>query len=106
MGGPSERELMEKLGKIREKLLKTEKDINNEFAKIEKTKLDALKKTEEVKRSADHDLEKIEKDIVKSADLAPESRQRLSQEISLLKNDIFQRYTNLKTRISKALTPR
>jgi hypothetical protein len=26
MGGPSERELMEKLGKIREKILKTEKD--------------------------------------------------------------------------------
>jgi len=51
-------------------------------------------------------LEKIEKDIVKSADLAPESKQRLSQEISLLKNEIFQRYTDLKTRITRALTPR
>ena len=106
MGGPSERELMEKLGKIREKILKTEKDINNEFSKMEKIKLDALKRTEEVKRSADHNLEKIEKDIVKSADLAPESKQRLSQEISLLKNEIFQRYTDLKTRITRALTPR
>jgi len=106
MGGTSEREYMEKMGKIREKLLKTETDIKNDFAKIEKIKLDALKKTEEMRRSAEHDLEKVEKDMVKSKDLAAESRQRLSSEIAVLKDEIGQRYTELKTRISKAIAPK
>jgi vacuolar-type H+-ATPase subunit H len=106
MGGTSEREYAEKISKIKEKLLKTEKEIKNDFEKIEKIKLDALKKTEEKRRSAEKDLEKVEKDVLKSQDLAMESRQRLSSEISLLKGEIGHRYTELKTQISKAIEPR
>jgi len=106
MGGTSEREYTEKVSKIKEKVLKTEKDIKNDFAKIEKIKLDTLKKTEEMRRSAENDLEKVEKDILKSKDLATESRQRLNSEIAVLKSEIGQRYTELKTQISKAIEPK
>ena len=106
MGGTSEREYVEKMSKIKEKILKTEKDVKNDFAKIEKIKLDRLKKTEEMRRSAENDLEKVEKDILKSKDLATESRQRLNSEIAVLKSEIEQRYTELKTQISKAIEPK
>jgi len=106
MGGPSEREYADKVSKIKEKMLKTEKDIKNDFAKIEKIKLDALKKTEDMRRSAENDLEKVERDILKSQDLATESRQRLNSEIVILKGEIGQKYTALKTQISKAIEPR
>jgi NAD+--asparagine ADP-ribosyltransferase len=106
MGGASEREYTDKMGKIREKIIKTEKNINEEFAKIEKIKLEALRKTEEIRESAIKDLEKIEKDIVKSKDLASESRQRLTSEITTLKDEIFQKYNMLKSRISKAIAPK
>jgi len=106
MGGASEREYLEKIRKIKEKMIKTEKDINNEFAKIEKIKFDTLKKTEDMRRSAEQDLEKVEKDMVKSQDLAAESRQRLDSEIASLKSDIGRRYTDLKARISKAIAPK
>jgi len=106
MGGTSEREYIEKISKIKEKILKTEKDVKNDFAKIEKIKLDTLKKTEEMRRSAENDLEKVEKDILKSKDLAMESRQRLNSEIVVLKGEIGQRYTELKTQISKAIEPK
>jgi NAD+--asparagine ADP-ribosyltransferase len=106
MGGTSEREYAEKVSKIKEKILKTEKDVKNDFAKIEQIKLDTLKKTEEMRRSAENDLEKVEKDILKSKDLATESRQRLNSEIAVLKSEIGQRYTELKTQISKAIEPK
>ena len=106
MGGTSEREYIEKMSKIKEKILKTEKGVKNDFAKIEKIKLDTLKKTEEMRRSAENDLEKVEKDILKSKDLATESRQRLNSEIAVLKSEIGQRYTELKTQISKAIEPK
>jgi NAD+--asparagine ADP-ribosyltransferase len=106
LGGTSEREYSEKVKKIKEKIMKTEKDVKNDFAKIEKIKLDALKKTEDMRRSAESDLEKIEKDILKSQDLASESKQRLSSEIALLKSEIENRYTEMKTRISKAIEPK
>jgi NAD+--asparagine ADP-ribosyltransferase len=106
LGGTSEREYIEKMSKIKEKILKTEKGVKNDFAKIEKIKLDRLKKTEEMRRSAENDLEKVEKDILKSKDLATESRQRLNSEIAVLKSEIGQRYTELKTQISKAIEPK
>ena len=106
MGGTSEREYIEKISKIKEKILKTEKDIKNDFTKIEKIKLDTLKKNEEMRRSAENDLEKVEKGILKSKDLTTESRQRLNSEIAVLKSEIGQRYTELKTQISKAIEPK
>lgn len=105
MGGDSEREYMEKVSKIKEKLLKAEKDVKDDFEEIEKIKLEALKKTEEMRRSAENDLEKVEKDIVKSKNLVIESRQRLSSEIAVLGREIGEKYTEMKARISKAIAP-
>ena len=105
MGGPSEREYSEKLNKISEKLTKREKDVRKDFARIEKMKVEALKKSEDMRRSAQHDLDKIEKNITNSKDLAPESKKRLRSEIVVLRNAIRQEYTELKTQISKTLIP-
>lgn len=105
LGGPSEREYREKLNKIREKLRKKAKNVRNDFAKIEKMKVEALKKTEEVRRSIDHDVDRIEKDVVKSRDLAPESKQRLQAEIMQLKGEVGDSHAELRTRISETLIP-
>lgn len=105
MGGPSEREYREKLNRISEKLKKREKDVRKNFAKIEKMKVEALKKSEEMRRSVEHDLDNIERNITKSKDLAPESKKRLRSEIVVLRNAIKQEYTELKTQISRTLIP-
>jgi hypothetical protein len=105
MGGTSEREFMEKIRKVREKSSKTADDVRNDFAKMEKLKAESLKKTEEMRRTSEQDLEKLEREIVKDKDLAPESRQRLTVELSIAKNETEQEYTQLKTRISRAIVP-
>jgi len=105
MGGPSERENKENLNKIREKTYKKIADIRNEFAKIEKIKVESLKKTEEIRRSAEQDVSKMEEDIVKSKDLAPESKTRLRSEIAVVKKEIEDKCTELRTRISEAMIP-
>ena len=96
MGGFSEREYKEKLIKLREKLYDKIKDVRKEFSKIEKIKVNALKKNDDIKRSLDHDVDKISKDIVKSKDLAPESKERLRVEIESLKKEIEEKYKELK----------
>jgi septal ring factor EnvC (AmiA/AmiB activator) len=106
MGGSSEREHMERMAKIREKMIKTEREINDSLTKFEKIKLEGLKKIEEMKESVNKDLEKIERDIVKSEDLVSESKQRLSLEIGKLKDESAQKYSSLKTRISEAIAPK
>ena len=106
MGGFSEREYKEKLIKLREKLYDKIKDVRKEFSKIEKIKVNALKKNDDIKRSLDHDVDKISKDIVKSKDLAPESKERLRVEIESLKMEIEEKYKELKARISETLIPR
>lgn len=106
MGGTSEREYSEKANKIREKLHKGVKDARDRFADIEKVKVEALKKTEDLKRSADQEVAKIEIEIGKSKDLALESKERLRTEISSLKGEIEERYTELKKRISETITPK
>jgi hypothetical protein len=105
MGGLSEPECREKLNKIRERLNNKAKDVRNEFAKMEKIKVDLLKRTEEMRRSTEHDLDSMEADINKSKDLAPESQRRLHSEIAILKSEIEERHSDLKTRISTALVP-
>lgn len=105
MAGPSEREYVEKLNNVREKLTKRARNIRKDFARIEKMKVEALKKAEEARRSAAHDLDKIEGRIAKSKDLAPESRERLRSEIVTLRSAIGEEYTELKMQISKALVP-
>ena len=78
MGGPSEREFRERIQKVREKSSKTVDDVRNNFAKMEKLKTASLEKCEEMRRSSEQDLEKLEREIVKDDDLAPESKQRLT----------------------------
>jgi len=105
MGGSTEREFMEKLAKIKEKSIKAAKEIKNDFTKIEEIKAEALRKTEEMRRTSEHVVETLEQEMIKAKDLAPESKQRLSAEIKNVKTDILEKYSELKARISKAITP-
>jgi hypothetical protein len=106
LGGTSEREYSEKANKIREKLHKGVKDARDKFADIEKIKVEALQKTEDLKRSADQEVAKMEIEIGKSKDLAMESKERLHTEITSVKREIEEKYTELKKRISETITPK
>lgn len=105
MGGPSERDYRGKLNKLRESTYKKLKDVRNDFARIEKIKVEALKKAEESRRSAEYDIEKMEGDIVKSKDLAPESKNRLRLEIGNFKREVEEKHTELRMRISETMIP-
>jgi hypothetical protein len=105
LGGTSEREFMEKIRKVREKSSKIADDVRKDFAKMERLKSESLKKAEEIRHTSEQDLEKLEREIVKDKDLAPESRQRLSVELNIAKNETQQEYAQLKTRISRAIVP-
>ena len=105
MGGTSEREFREKLNKILENANKGAKDVREKFANIQKIKVEALKKTEEMKRSAENDIDKIMINITKSQDLAVESKGRLQKEISDLRVKIEHTYADLKKRISDTMVP-
>jgi hypothetical protein len=73
---------------------------------MEKLKAESSKKTEEMRRFSEQDLDKLDREIVKAIDLAPESTQRLAVEITSAKNEIQQRCTELKNRISDAIVPK
>jgi len=105
MGDTSEREFMEKIVDVKTKSSKKIAEIRNDFAKIQKLKAESLKKTEELMQSAEDELEKLEQKIVKSKDLVPESRQRLSGEIATSKHEVTEKYVDLKKRISAAIVP-
>lgn len=105
MGKTSEREFMKKIGKIREKMNKKAHNIKKEFNKLEKTKTNLLKKTQEDGHNIERELEKIEKKIYRSKDLAPESKRRLNAETSSLKMDTKDVYFDLKTRIAETFIP-
>ena len=105
MGDTSEREFSEKLANIRSKSSKKVAQVVDQFSKMQKLKAESLKKTEEMMASVAKDLEKLERDMVKSKDLASESRQRLHGEITAARHQITQKYDELKTRISAAITP-
>ena len=55
--------------------------------------------------SAEHDLEKLEHEILKSKDLVSESRPRLNVEIKDAKEHITQKYVDLKKRVLAAIVP-
>jgi uncharacterized protein YjbJ (UPF0337 family) len=97
---------MEKIGKIREKLLKAENDIRTDFGKMEKIKAESLKKTEEMRSLVEKDIAKMEAEVMKSKDLAEESVPRLRTEITTMRKEVQQKYEDLKGRISAAITPR
>jgi phenylalanyl-tRNA synthetase alpha subunit len=104
MGQSSEFEHRKKLNKIREDMNKRVKDVRDQFAKMENVKLDALKKTEEMKRSAQQDIAKLETDITKS-DLASDLKQALSSDIDILRKEIEERASELRTRIVGTAIP-
>ncbi|MCW3982180.1 MAG: hypothetical protein NWE81_03615 [Candidatus Bathyarchaeota archaeon] len=105
MGGTSEREYNEKLDEIRKKLSKRAKDVRDDAVKIEKVKIDALAKIEDMRRSADKEANKIEEKIVKSKDLAPESKQRLNLELTNVRNEIEDNYAKLRRQIAESIVP-
>jgi len=105
MGGTSEREYREKLDKMKQKLNNKTKDVKNQFEKIEKAKVDLLKKTKEIKHDTEQEIYKIENDIAKSKDLAPESKRRLQLEVDMLKSETREKYTELETQIAEAIVP-
>ncbi|MBS7647555.1 MAG: hypothetical protein QXQ64_06010 [Candidatus Bathyarchaeia archaeon] len=100
MGGPSEREYREKLDRIKQKLEKKVKDVKSQVEKIEKAKVDLLKKVKEMKHDAEREISKIEEEISKSKDLAPESKSRLRIEIDAVKNEARRRYSELEAIIT------
>jgi hypothetical protein len=105
MGGTSEREFMQKIGKMREKMNKKSRGVKKEFTKLEKTKVNLLKKTEENRHNIERELDKMEGKIHGSKDLAPESKRRLYTETSSLKSEINDIYFDLKTRIAETIIP-
>ena len=72
-------------------------DIRGQLASIEKIKVEALKKTEELKYSAKHDLERIEQDVMKAKDLNEQVRARLTSETAALKEDLEKKYAELRS---------
>jgi len=105
MGGPSEREYKEKIGKTRENVNKGIKETREKFAKMDKLKVEALQKIEETKRNADKDLDKMEIEIAKSKDLANESKDRLRSDIFSLRREVQEKYADLKKRITETIIP-
>jgi hypothetical protein len=92
-------EFQKKLTKMREELGKREVDIRGQLASIEKIKVEALKKAEELKYSAKHDLEKIEQDVMKAKDLNMQVKARLTSETATLKEDLEKKYAELRNTI-------
>jgi len=105
MGDTSEREILEKIADVRSKSSKQASEIKNDFAKMQKLKADSLKKIEEMMQNAENDMEKIEQKVAKSKDLAPESIHRLNVEISDAKQQLREKYVDLKRRVSAAIVP-
>jgi cob(I)alamin adenosyltransferase len=105
MGSTSEREYKEKLHKIQEKLHKRIEDDQKNAKKIEQIKVESLKKAEDLRRSADKEINKIEGNIIKSKDLAPESKERLRSEIVMLKNEIEGNYVQIRRQIAESIVP-
>jgi vacuolar-type H+-ATPase subunit E/Vma4 len=93
-----------KVTKLREELSKKEVDVRGKVTDIQKIKVEALKKTEEMKYSAQHDVEKISQDVMKTKDLGAEVKTRLNSEIANLKNEIERKYLELRNTIMDKTT--
>ena len=89
-------EFQKRVAKIREQLGKKEVDVKRKVTDIQKIKVEAIKKTEEMKYSAQHDLERISQDIMKAKNLGGEMKTKLTSEIADLKNEIEKKYSELK----------
>jgi seryl-tRNA synthetase len=107
----SESEHRKKLNKIREDMTKRVNDAAQDIAKLEvdnfwkidEAKGEALRKTDEIRKSAAQDIAKLEADIAKS-DLASETKKTLMSDITVLKKEIEDRVAELRNRIGKVLS--
>jgi hypothetical protein len=91
-------EFQKKLTKTREDFRKREVDVRGRLAELEKKKVETLKKTEEMNHKTLHDIDKMDEGIMKS-DLDPESRAKLTSEIAVLKQDVANKYAELRATI-------
>jgi tRNA A37 threonylcarbamoyltransferase TsaD len=103
--GDSEHEFSGNIAKVKAKTSKTASEVKDDFAKIQKLKADSLKKVEEMMQSAEKDLEKIEQKIAKSEDLVSESKLRLNTEITTARDQIKEKYKELKNRVAASIVP-
>jgi hypothetical protein len=101
--GDSEREFSGKITKIKLKSSEKVTEVLDQFGKVQKMKADYLKKNEEMMTSAASDLEKVERDMAKNEELSAESQNRLNDEITAARNQIRQKYDELRSRISDHL---
>ena len=100
MGDTSEHEYSEKISKVKLNSSKKVTEVLDVFSKVQKFKAESFKKSEEMMTGAASDLEELERDMAKNEDLSPESKNRLNEEIAAARNQIRQKYEELKTRIS------
>jgi phenylalanyl-tRNA synthetase alpha subunit len=105
MGGFSEQEYGEKVRKVKEKAIKYTKEVRDKYDKIQKLKVEALDKVEEMGRTLNREILDMEEEMIRAKELAPESRNRLSSEIARMKSETQQIYDQLKASISKAIVP-
>jgi hypothetical protein len=99
-----ELEYRKKLSKIREEQSKRELDVRSLLANIEKVKIEALKKTEEMRHSIRRDVEKIIEEMANASNLDSETKTKLESETTMLKNELENRYGELrKTILEKAI---
>lgn len=96
----SERECSEKIAKIKMKSSQKISEALDQFGKAQKMKAEAQKKNEEMMTNAASDLEKLERDMAKSRGLSPESQKRINEEIAATRDQIKQKYDELRSRIS------
>ena len=103
--GDSEREYFEKISKTKFNSSNKVTEVLDVFSKSQKLKAESLKKTEEMMTKAASDLEKLERDKAKNKDLSAESQKKLNEEITIARNQIRQKYDELKTRIIDHVEP-
>jgi len=97
--GDSEQQLLEKISNTKFNSSKKVTKILDVFGESQKLKAESLKKTEEMMTKAASDLEKLERDKAKNKDLSAESQKKLNEEIAIARNQIRQKYDELKARI-------
>jgi hypothetical protein len=101
--GDSEQQYLEKISKTKFNSSKKVTEILNVFGKSQKLKAESLKKTEEMMTKAASDLEKLERDKAKNRDLSNESQKKINDEIAIARNEVRQKYDELKARIVNRL---
>jgi hypothetical protein len=104
MSNLSEYEHRKKLNRIREDSNKRVKNVRDHFVKIDKIKTEALKKTEEIRISAERDIAKLEEEI-KVSPLADDAKKALGSDIALLKKEVEDRAAKLRLRLTAISIP-